>query len=36
MGKIQDFMDISKPLRDIPLYDFARDNDSASSEYDKK
>ncbi len=34
--EIQHFMDISKPLPDIPTYDFARENDPVSAAYDKK
>jgi hypothetical protein len=34
--KIQDFMDISKPLPDIPLYDFAREHDPVSAAFDKQ
>jgi len=33
--QIQDFMDISKPLPDIPLYDFAREHDPISAKDDK-
>jgi len=34
--QIQRFMDISKPLPDIPTYDFAREHDPVSAAYDKK
>ncbi len=32
----QQFMDISKPLPDIPSFDFAREHDPVSATYDKK
>jgi len=34
--EIQHFMDIAKPLPDIPTYDFAREHDPVSAAYDKK